>query len=362
MNFKPSMQRLTAPTVSALAVALIFTGCATRPGTLSKRKGDEIIVAGQLFHTGTRVVTWMDPGGYDAYRLEKRFSKPTDSKSSASTKSTASAKSSASGSDRIGFGLRKSRLTDAEIERLHGGGWDLPTLQRTVDQFVIHFDVAGVSKNCFKVLHDVRGLAVQFMLDLDGTIYQTLDAKEGAWQATIANDRSVGIEIANIGAYGEKQQDQLKSWYKKNKDGRTTCIFPAWVGTNTQYTKDFVGHPARREAVAGPVQGKKLYQYDYTPQQYEALAKLTATLCTVFPKLKCDYPRDAAGKLITHKLPDAELKKYQGVLGHYHVQTNKTDPGPAFQWDYVINNAQQLMKTAPGKATDQKSLKMLRDN
>jgi N-acetyl-anhydromuramyl-L-alanine amidase AmpD len=37
------------------------------------------------------------------------------------------------------------------------------------------------------------------MLDLDGTIYQTLDLKERASHATIANSRSIGIEIANMG-------------------------------------------------------------------------------------------------------------------------------------------------------------------
>ena len=37
------------------------------------RSGDEIVVAGQLFHTGTRVVTWMDSGGHDAYRVRWRF-------------------------------------------------------------------------------------------------------------------------------------------------------------------------------------------------------------------------------------------------------------------------------------------------
>jgi len=37
---------------------LLLAGCVTvRPGTPAKRVGDEIIVAGQLFHTGTRVVT-----------------------------------------------------------------------------------------------------------------------------------------------------------------------------------------------------------------------------------------------------------------------------------------------------------------
>jgi len=32
--------------------------------------------------------------------------------------------------------------------------------------------------------------------------------------------------------------------------------------------------------------------YDLTPQQYDSLIKLTATLCTVLPKLTPDYPRE----------------------------------------------------------------------
>jgi N-acetyl-anhydromuramyl-L-alanine amidase AmpD len=91
-----------------------------------------------------------------------------------------------------------------------------------------------------------------------------------------------------------------------------------------------------------------LLQYDFTPQQYKALAHLTAALCSVLPKIKCDYPRDAAGNLIPRKLPDDELEKYQGVLGHYHIQTNKTDPGPALDWDYVIGKARWLMNTNSG--------------
>ena len=43
------------------------------PGTQLNRTGDEIVVCGQLFHIGTPVVTWMDEGGYDAYRADKRF-------------------------------------------------------------------------------------------------------------------------------------------------------------------------------------------------------------------------------------------------------------------------------------------------
>ena len=114
-------------------------------------------------------------------------------------------------------------------------------------------------------------------------------------------------------------------------------------------TPNFVGRPARPEPVVGEVQGQKLYQYDFTPEQYRALIHLTAALCQVFPKLRCDYPHDANGRVIKAKLADFNLQQYQGVLGHYHIQTNKTDPGPAFQWNLVINGARALLPaTAPG--------------
>src|SRR5262245_19754063 len=44
-----------------------------RPGTPLARAGDEIMVCGQLYHTGTPVILWTDPAGYDAYRTERRF-------------------------------------------------------------------------------------------------------------------------------------------------------------------------------------------------------------------------------------------------------------------------------------------------
>jgi N-acetyl-anhydromuramyl-L-alanine amidase AmpD len=96
--------------------------------------------------------------------------------------------------------------------------------------------------------------------------------------------------------------------------------------------------------VEGSVQGELLRQYDFTAEQYRALARLTAALCAVLPRIRCDYPRDASGGLADRKLPDAELKEYRGVLGHYHIQADKKDPGPALQWDYVIGEARRLMK------------------
>jgi N-acetyl-anhydromuramyl-L-alanine amidase AmpD len=194
------------------------------------------------------------------------------------------------------------------------------------------------------------------MLDLDGTIYQTLDLKERARHATIANNRSVGIEITNIGSYGATEKNPLADWYNQDAAGRTIITIPKQAGPAPERTPHFAGRPARRELVTGEVQGRQLSQYDFTPQQYQALAKLTAALCTILPRITCDYPREADGKLMTHKLPAPQFQEYHGVLGHYHVQTNKVDPGPALQWDYVIGQARRLMKMPPQRTVDGKTV------
>jgi N-acetylmuramoyl-L-alanine amidase len=303
------------------------------------RQGDEIMVCGQLYHTTTRVVLWTDPGGYDAYRVERRFAPLEES----GWKATQAAGKAPDLNDPSRYGMRQSGLSKEEIERVRGGGWDLPQLAKVVDQFVIHFDVCGTSKRCFQVLHDARGLSVHFMLDVDGTIYQTLDLKERAFHATIANGRSVGIEVANIGAYPEQNAEPLLRWYQADAAGRIRLVDPETKQTPSTSDPAAVLRPMREQQVTGKIQGQQLHQYDFTPEQYEALARLSATLCTIFPKIRCDYPRDSKGVLVPQKLGGEEYKRYQGILGHYHVQTNKVDPGPAFQWDKLIERSRQLM-------------------
>ena len=70
------MRSKTSSSILSLAACIILAGCTTpspRVGSFAPRVGDEIVVAGKLVHTGTPVVLWSDPGGYDAYRVEKRF-------------------------------------------------------------------------------------------------------------------------------------------------------------------------------------------------------------------------------------------------------------------------------------------------
>ncbi len=311
---------------------------APTPGTLISRRGDEIVIAGQFVHTGTPVVLWMDPGGYDAYRVERRFV-PLEESSWEKSRTDVPELTSPNR-----YGLRASVLTREQTEHVRGGGWDLPLLQSVVDQFVIHFDTSGTSRECFKALHDRRGLSIHFMLDLDGTLYQTLDLKEQAWHATRSNGRSIGIEISNVGAAENGARNRIDEWYVKDTDGRTHIAVPVRLGETGIRTPNFVGRPARAELLRGSIQGKELVQYDFTSEQYDALIKLTAALCKMFPKIKCDYPRDDSGKLVPHKLSDDILQRYQGLIGHYHIQADKIDPGPAFQWEYVVTSARKFLE------------------
>ncbi len=318
-----------------LCIGWLCTGCQTLPGVERARRGDEIMVCGRLFRTGTPVVLWTDPGGYDAYRVERRFSPWTN----ASWEVTAATSKNLDTPNR--YGLRKDRLSESEVERVRGGGWDLPLLQRVVDQFVLHYDATGTSQRCFEVLHDHRGLSVHFMLDVDGTIYQTLDLKERAWHATTSNSRSIGIEIAQMGAISPEATNRWADWYAMDGQGPYLRLPPSMEGIDPGFRKPgFVGRPARPEPVAGEIQGRKLLQYDFTPEQYRSLAKLTAALCRIFPELPCEYPRDGDGELVRGKLPEETLRNYRGLLGHFHIQTDKVDPGPAFDWDRVVRDAQ----------------------
>ena len=321
--------------VPALAFAFSFS-CASpglgdpsrfgAPGdrsTPADRAGDEIAVCGTLFHSGTRVVLWDEPGAYDAYSLEPRF-----------PDWLAKTKRKAPKGRR--YGARR-KLPAQLGKRVAERGWTLEDLQKQVDQFVLHYDVCGTSRQCFKVLHDMRKLSVHFMLDSDGTIYQTLDLKERAWHGTKANDRSIGIEIAHIGAYPREKHRVLLEWYADDAKGPYVTL-PKWM-KETGLPKGFVARPARKQIVAGKIQGKDLWQYDFSEEQYQALAKLVATLSKVFPRMRLDYPRDATGALVRKKLDDAVFDAYRGVLGHYHVQLNKTDPGPALDWDRLLREA-----------------------
>jgi hypothetical protein len=264
-------------------------------------------VAGERYSIGVPVVLWTDPGGYDAHDAAP------------------------------GGGFRPGRaLADGE-ERAQG----LAELQQLVDQCVIHYDVCGTARACFEVLEQ-RGLSVHFLLDLDGTLYQTLDLRETAWHARQANARSIGVEIANIGAYAPGDPDSpLASWYVRDAEG-VRIRLPERLGDGGVRTVGFVARPARPGPVRGVIQGRELEMYALTPEQHHALEHLAAGLCALCPRSRPGAPRGANGRVLDRVLTPEGFASFQGILGHYHVTEEKIDPGPAFDWEAFLARVRAL--------------------
>ncbi|MEZ6013887.1 MAG: peptidoglycan recognition family protein [Planctomycetota bacterium] len=316
--------------LTALAFALILTLAACRSGSKPMPEelaqlsiGQHIVVAGERVYVGAPVILWDDPNGYDAYQTTLHFGPAAEG-----------ATTPADGELRYKPGRTDP---DGNVRVAHGSN-DLLALQGAVDMFVVHYDVCGISKQCFKVLQDRRGLSVQFMIDIDGTIYQTMDLVDTAWHARQVNWRSVGVEMANIGSYAltDKQGlETLESWYPKDDEGHYLKI-PKSLGDPLLRVPAYVGRPARPERIVGPMQGSLRAQYDYTPEQYDSLVRLTATLCKTLPRIEPDAPRDAAGRVLTARMPEEQEAGFRGIVGHHHVSEQKQDPGPAFDWEVFL--------------------------
>jgi hypothetical protein len=75
------------------------------------------------------------------------------------------------------------------------------------------------------------------------------------------------------------------------------------------------------------------------------MAKLAAGLSRALPALRPDAPRDRSGAVRDAVLDDAAFAAFQGILGHFHVQANKVDPGPAFPWEAFLADVRHRIGT-----------------
>lgn len=273
--------------------------------------GSQIVVCGRRHEVRTPVVLWDDPGGYDAHATALAFPSQPPAEEPQGLRY-------APGRTRVDGGASCGpEATPAELARV-------------VDQFVLHYDACGASRRCFQVLHDRRGLSVHFLLDVDGTLYQTLDLVHTAWHARQANPRSIGVEIAHPGAFAPGS-DEFARWYELDARGPRLLV-PETAGATGVRTPGFVARPARPDPVRGTIQGQELLQYDFTDAQYRALWFLTLGLQGLFPRMPLAVPHDFDGRVRERALSDVAFASFRGILGHQHVTADKIDPGPAFDW------------------------------
>lgn len=244
-------------------------------------ENSSIIVCGQRFDVGQRVITYEEDPKISAY-TEHCISNP-------GIYPTQPAK---------GLGTIAKRYRP---RRLIGADRSLGRLQQCLKQFVIHHDGMGTSRDCFRVLHDERGLSVHFLLDNNGDIYQTLDLVDCGFQAGGVNEISIGVELCSRG-------DKIEPG-----------TYPAEL-----YKK----YP--REPVTCTINGHQWLSWNYTKEQYDSMASLGRALARILPGMPQVAPSDPSGEPLWATLA-GDPREYAGYLGHYHVTNQKWDPGP---WDF----------------------------
>lgn len=319
-----------------LPLVWLAASCASKKGLVIADEvgvasyNEHIVACGEKIHVGAPVILWTDPEGYSAYETDLHFAAPPSSVATPPP-----------GKLRYRPG-RFVRGTDEVMVRPEIGTLD--ELKRELDLFVMHYDVCVTSQSCFKVLHDRRALSIHFMLDVDGTIYQTLDLRDTAWHARQANCRSVGVEIANVGAYPltEEGSATLARHYTVDEEGPRLNLpgTPSSLGIRTPA---FEPRPARSSIQRGRIHGTAYQQYDFTPEQYDSLVKLTAALCRTFPNIEPEAPRAASGEVLATNMTPEQEADFHGLVGHFHVGSHKQDPGPAFDWEVLLERVRTRM-------------------
>src|SRR5690242_5267022 len=252
------------------------------------RPSGNIIIAGQAFHVDAPVVTWREAPYWDATR-EVCIPTATDPTPAC-----------------VG-GVPYGKLPKPYTRRYalrpalrsYGMTPPLEAVKSVVKQFVIHADGCSSSDMCFAVLQNERGLSDHFLLDNDGTIYQTLDLGLMGYHAEQWNIASIGIELCNRG-----DAKKEPNYYASGRAG------------------------PRREAKPCRINGNTILGFDYTKEQYDSFLKLCRALLRLLPNLPAEFPQSSPGVQAWDTLPTSESFGFSGYLGHYHLTASKWDPGP----------------------------------
>src|SRR5215207_6015858 len=151
--------------------------------------------------------------------------------------------------------------------RKYGKNPPLDATKALIKQFVLHHDGCWSAEMCWNVLHNERGLSCHFLIDNDGTIYQTIDLAFMAYHAAEYNVSSIGVEFCSR---GDATKDPNANEYRKHGMKRTTT-------------------PCK-------INGHTILSYEFTPEQYDAMKALARGLTRALPNLPLEYPQVLPGK------------------------------------------------------------------
>jgi hypothetical protein len=258
--------------------------------TSTIRPSGKLIIAGQSFHVDAPIVNWMEPPYFDATR-ESCITTQTEP-------SVSCVAGQPHGPPPVPY-TKRYALRPALRSYGFGRMPPIEAVKAVIRQFVLHHDGCLSSDMCFNVLHNERGLSVHFLVDNDGTIFQTIDLALMAYHAADWNVASIGVELCNRGdAFREPH------YYDSGRAG------------------------PKRDVKLCKINDHTFKAFDYTKQQYASFIQLCRELRRLLPNLPAEFPQEAPGVQSWRTLPRATSFGFSGYIGHYHLTEAKWDPGP----------------------------------
>ena len=157
------------------------------------RPQGNLIIGGQVFQIDAPVVNWHE-NGWDA---TSELCLPTKDNTVAKCTPAGPGKMVPYGKLPFGAYTRRYSTRPALRNSKWNNGMNAPydAAKNVIKKFVIHHDGCATADMCFTVLQNERGLSVHFLLDNDGTIYQTIDLALMAYHASEWNTDSIGVEL-----------------------------------------------------------------------------------------------------------------------------------------------------------------------
>ena len=151
-----------------------------------------------------------------------------------------------------------------------------------VDSVIVHTTEGSLAGTLSWLQNSASGVSAHFVIAPDGELYQMVNSGNRAWHATYYNSRSIGVEM--VGYAG-----QASTWNDANL--ATLAQVLAWSAVQFDI----------------PVQRPAGDAYDYANDRFDAA----------------------------------------GIIGHSQIQPwNKSDPGPFFPWQQVLNDTNAVIAAA----------------
>lgn len=183
------------------------------------------------------------------------------------------------------------------------------------DKILLHYTVGTILSDLTVLTKPNNHVSVAYLVARSGTVYELFDPKAWAYHLgpnatggnTVQSQRSIAIEISNLGALGISPTDPtvLIDTYKK----------PYCKLTDTQYY------------VKTDYRGSK-YFASFTDAQYKAIDSLLLNLCREFKIQHSFLPPD---QRFQHQLKVPQV----GILSHVNFRKDKQDLSPAFDFSKI---------------------------